>query len=129
LGASWLLFSVGLLGILLSFLFSHQACMFEIGVGEEALGNPGYKRKRNPWSIATTLCNALCVAFLFSGLLCWSVFAFDNLSHGDTPMNKVQTPTEKKGYAPPPSPAKPPSQHEAPSPPTAPPPTQPTPKK
>jgi hypothetical protein len=36
LGVSWLLFSLGLLAILLSFLFSHRACMFEIGVSEKA---------------------------------------------------------------------------------------------
>jgi hypothetical protein len=83
LGASWLLFSLGLLAILLSFLFSHRACMFEIEVGERSLGNSGYKRKSNPWSIATNWCNILCVAFLFFGLLCWSTFAFDNLKHGD----------------------------------------------
>jgi hypothetical protein len=29
LGAAWLFFSLGLLSILLSFLFSHRACLFE----------------------------------------------------------------------------------------------------
>ncbi|HLZ00237.1 MAG TPA: hypothetical protein VKT33_14355 [Candidatus Angelobacter sp.] len=37
LAVSWLLFSVGLLAILLSFLFSHQACMFEIKTGHDDL--------------------------------------------------------------------------------------------
>ena len=126
LGASWLLFSVGLLAILLSFLFSHRACMFEIEVGGKALADSAYQRSRNPWSVATNWCNALCVGLLFLGLLCWSVFAFDNLNYGDTMMNKVQTPTTdyvKKGYTPPPPPAKAPSQ------PTAPPAPQPAPKK
>src|ERR1039458_8552640 len=47
LGASWLLFSLGLLAILLSFLFSHRACMFEIEVAEKALGDRSFKRERN----------------------------------------------------------------------------------
>jgi len=126
LGASWLLFSLGLLAILLSFLFSHRACMFEIEVGEKALGNKDYKRNRNPWSIATNWCNGLCVAFLFLGLLCWSTFAFDNLMHGGAPMNKVQTPGDaQKGYVPPASPAKAPSQQQSPSPPPSAPPAAP----
>jgi hypothetical protein len=122
LGAAWLLFSLGLLTILLSFLFSHQACVFEIAGATEALSNSEYQPKNNPWSLATGWCNCLCIVLLFLGLLCWSIFAFDNLSRGDTvTMNKVQTPIEKKGYVPPP-PAKAP-------PPTAPPATKPTPKK
>jgi uncharacterized membrane protein len=123
LESSWLLFSFGLLAILLSFLFSHRACMFEIEVGAEALGKKDYNRRRNPWSTATNCCNILCIILLFSGMLCWSIFASDNIRYGDTQMNKVATPTEKKGYVPPPQPAR------APSPPAAPPAAQPTPKK
>jgi len=115
LGASWVLFSCGLLAILLSFLFSHRACMFQIGVAEKALGNKNYKPRKNPWSTATDLCNIVCVTLLFLGLLSWSMFAFDNLSHGDE-MNKVQIPSlEKKGYVPPRPPAKAPAQQQAPS--------------
>jgi len=91
LGASWLLFSLGLLAILLSFLFSHRACMFEIEVAEKALGDRSFKRERNRWSIATNWCNFLCVGLLCLGLLSWSMFAFFNLSHGDAQVNKVQT--------------------------------------
>ena len=123
LGASWLLFSLVLLAILLSFLFSHRACMFEIEVAEKALGDRSFKRERNRWSIATNWCNFLCVGLLCLGLLSWSMFAFFNLSHGDAPVNKLQTPTEKEDYVPPPPPAK------TPSPPTAPPTTQTIPKK
>jgi hypothetical protein len=129
LKVSWLLFSLGLLAILLSFLFSHQACMYEIKVGENALGKGTHGRERNPWSIATNCCNILCILFFFSGLLCWSSFASDNLRHGETPMNKVVTPTEKRGYVPPPPPAKAPSQQQAPSSSPTPPATRPTPKK
>lgn len=125
LGASWLLFSLGLLAILLSFVFSHRACMFEIDVGQKALGSCDYKRRRNLWSVATTSCNVLCIVLLFVGLLCWSRFAFDNLSHRGAPMDKVQISTEKRGYVPPAPPAKAPSQPQPPSPPT----TQPAPKK
>ena len=122
LGTSWLLFSLGLLAILLSFLFSHRACLFEIEGATEALSDGGYQAKKNPWSLATDWCNRLCVVFLFSGLVCWSTFALDNLRSGDImTVNKVQPPTEKRGYVPPP-PAKAP-------PPTVPPTTKPAPKK
>jgi hypothetical protein len=124
LGASWLLFSLGLLAILLSFVFSHRACMFEIDVGQKALGSCDFKRKRNLWSVATISCNFLCIALLFIGLLCWSRFAFENLSHKEAPMDKLQISTEKRGYVPPAPPAKAPSQQQAP-----PPTTQSTPKK
>jgi hypothetical protein len=80
LGASWLLFSLGLLAILLSFVFSHRACMFEIDVGQKALGSCDFKRKRNLWSVATISCNFLCIALLFIGLLCWSRFALKTLA-------------------------------------------------
>lgn len=131
LGAAWLMFSLGLLAILLSFLFSHRACIFQIGVSEKALGNKDYTWEGNPWSKATNWCNIACVALLFLGLVCWSTFAFDNLRYGAAAeMNKVQTPTEKKGYVPPPPPAKAPSQQQAfPPPPTKPPTTQSIPKK
>ncbi len=69
LGASWLLFSLGLLAILLSFLFSHRACMFQIGVGEKVLRSKDYKPERNPWSNATNWCNIARVALLFCGIL------------------------------------------------------------
>ena len=123
LGASWLFFSFGLLTILLSFLFSHRACIFEIEVASSALTLRGCQPKRNRWSRITNWCNFLCVGFLFLGLLCWSVFAFANLSRGGTQLNKVQSPPEKRGYVPPPQPARP-----SPAP-TVPAPTQPTPRK
>lgn len=108
LGAAWLLFSSGLLIILLSFLFSHRACLFEIECYTTRLGSPSFQPKRNVWSVITDYCNFLSVTLLFVGLLCWSVFGFENLSHGDYPtsMNKAQNPIEKKGYVPPPAPAK-----------------------
>ena len=37
-----------------------------------------------------------CVVFLFFGLLCWSKFAFDNLSRVDTTATTVQTPVGKE---------------------------------
>jgi hypothetical protein len=129
LGASWLLFSLGLLAILLSFLFSHRACLFEIEVGQKVMDDSGFKRGKNRWSQATNWCNIGCIVFLFLGLLCWSKFALDNLYRGEGQMIKVMTPTEKKGYVPPPSSAKPPSQQQAPTPPAASPTSQPAPKK
>jgi hypothetical protein len=117
LGASWLLFCLGLLVVLLSFLFSHRACLFDIEVATREMTIRGYPAKHNRWGIITDVCNFLCVFLLFTGLLCWSRFAFDNLSQGgSTSMNKLLTPTEKKGYVPPAPPAKAPQ-----APPTPPP--------
>lgn len=115
LATSWVAFSLGLLAILLSFLFSHRACMHEIDVGAEALGKPDYKRKKNGWSIATNWCNGLSVGLLFIGILCWSRFAFINLSIGGVPVNKVQSVPEKRGYVPPSPPAKAPDPQQGPS--------------
>jgi hypothetical protein len=122
LGASWILFSLGLLAVMLSFLFSHKACMFEIEVGAQELKDPNFKRARNMCSSFTTWSNYLCVAFLFLGLMSWSVFAFENLRVGDSAVSDSNIPPQKieKGYVPPPpAPRNPP--------PTAPPPTPPSP--
>lgn len=78
LGVSWGLFSIGLLAILLSFLFSHRACMFEISVGEKALGK-SENRPHNKWSDRTDFCNFASVLSLFGGLVTWSIFALVNL--------------------------------------------------
>lgn len=123
LGLSWVLFSFGLLAILLSFLFSHRACLFDIEVNGQDLNAPNSSRQTNLWSVATSYCNGFAVFLLFLGILCWSIFAFDNIGHGETTMNKVQTPGEKKGYVPPPPPVK--STPQPPPPPTS----QPSPKK
>jgi len=95
LGASWTLFSLGLLCVMLSFLFSHKACIFEIDEGREALGKPEREPKKNRWSLLTTSCNYLCVGFFFVGLLSWSTFAFENLGTGKkTVNNPASTPTQ-----------------------------------
>ena len=124
LGASWGLFSFGLLAVMLSFLFSHKACMFEIEVGARALEDPHFKRPRNKCSSLTTCCNYLCVGFLFFGLLSWSVFAFQNLRVGDSAVSDSKNPPQKieKGYVPPPPAQRtPPPTAPAPTPPSTPP--------
>ena len=126
LGISWFAFSFGLLAILLSFLFSHRACLHEIQVGEDALGKPDHKRAKNRWAIATNWCNVLSLSFLFLGILAWSTFAFDNLSLGGVPMKRPpdqnQHDSGKAGYVPPSAPARPPQQQTPPPAPPAPPP-------
>lgn len=122
LGA-WFLFSFGLLSILLSFLFSHRACMVEIDKGQEWLnkyvkGEEELAPRKNYWSVATDSCNVACIVLLFSGLISWSVFAYQNLSQGDSQVNKVEVPSEKKGYVPP-SPPKAPPPQQTPSRPTS----------
>jgi hypothetical protein len=124
LGTSWALFSFGLLGVMLSFLFSHKACMFEIEVGAEGLGKDDYTPPKNIWSSITTCCNYLCVACLFVGLLSWSVFAFENLTTGENTLSDSKVPPPaphkvEKGYTPPPpAPRTPPPAAPPSSPPT-----------
>ncbi len=130
---AWLLFSFGLLSIMLSFLFSHKACMVEIDRGQEWLdkfmkGEKKFEQRKNRWSVATDCCNVVCIVLLFLGLFSWSLFAYENLRQGDAQMNKVDVPVEKKGYVPPPPPKTPPQQ-QAPSRPTPPPANQPAPQK
>ena len=119
---AWSLFAFGLLLILLSFLFSHRACNFQIDYITRKLKDQNYE-KRNHWSLITDICNYFCIVFLFLGLVAWSVFAFDNLRLRErAPMNNVPQPTREKveeGYVPPPPPARVPQQQPA-----APPPAQ-----
>lgn len=80
LGTSWTCFIVGLLAAILSFLFSHEACLFRIEEGEHLLRNPDAEPLRNRWASLTGWCNYLCVAFLFLGVAAWVVFALENLA-------------------------------------------------
>jgi len=125
LAASWTCFSIGLLGVMLSFLFSHRACMFEIETGWKQLQDPAFKPPKNLWSSITYVCNYLCVSLLFLGLMSWSVFACENLSTGESTLGKPnvpQTDSEKRGYVPPSTPPRTP-------PPTVPPSSPPPPAK
>jgi hypothetical protein len=109
LGGAWFSFACGLLLILLSFLFSHRACMFEVECATNKVRDPNCPAQRNIWSVLTDWCNFLCIGCLFFGLLTWSVFAFKNLGkEGNQPMNRVDKPSVEKGYVPPP-PAKQPA--------------------
>jgi uncharacterized membrane protein len=118
---SWLCFSLGILVIMLSFLFSHRACLFEIERAYDAVTEPeSAQAKQNRWADATHICNGLCVALLFAGIVLWGHFAIINLKH---PENTAMSETVKKGYVPP-QPARPqPSQQ-----PSQPPQQQPKPK-
>jgi len=80
LGLAWGLFSFGLLSVMLSFLFSHKACMFDIAQGMEELKNPKYQRPKNRFSPITDGCNYAGIGLLFLGLLSWSIFALENLT-------------------------------------------------
>ena len=77
---AWLLFSFGLLGIMLSFLFSHKACMFDIATGMEELKDRNYQRPKNHFSPITDWCNYVGIGLLFLGLISWLVFALENLA-------------------------------------------------
>jgi hypothetical protein len=80
LGTSWTCFVIGLLAVILSFLFSHKACLFRIEEGEYLMRNPKAEPLKNRWATLTGCCNYLCVAFLFVGVLAWVVFALENLA-------------------------------------------------
>jgi hypothetical protein len=115
LGFAWFLFSFGLFAALLSFIWSHKACMFEIDAASAALGKPGAQRPSNKWSTLTDWCNYLCIGLLFLGLASWSIFALENLDQGENIMsqqsqNQPPQPYEKveKGYVPPKAPPPPP---------------------
>lgn len=71
--ASWLSFTVGLLAVILSLLFSQRACFFRIEESEIQLRNPGAEPQKDWWGTCTHWCNALCVAFLFCGVIAWII--------------------------------------------------------
>lgn len=80
LGIAWGLFSFGLLSVMLSFLFSHKACIFDIASGMEELKCRDYQRPKNRFSPVTDWCNYVGICLLFLGLLSWMTFALENLS-------------------------------------------------
>jgi hypothetical protein len=86
LGGAWFLFSAGLLAALMSFIWSHKACMSEIDAATATLGKPNAQRSANRWSALTDKCNYVCVGLLFLGLSFWSVFALENLTQGGNPV-------------------------------------------
>ena len=80
LGLAWGLFSFGLLSVMLSFLFSHKACMFDIAEGMKELKESKHMRLKNRFSPITDGCNYAGIGLLFLGLLAWSIFALENLT-------------------------------------------------
>lgn len=80
LGIAWTLFSFGLLSVMLSFLFSHKACVFDIATGMEELKSRDYQRPKNRFSLITDWCNYVGIGLLFFGLLSWMTFALENLA-------------------------------------------------
>ena len=77
---SWSCFTFGLLAVILSFLFSHKACIARIDESAELLTNPKAAPKGDLWGTLTSWCNYLCVGFLFLGVVAWVVFAVENLA-------------------------------------------------
>ena len=77
---SWSCFTIGLLAVILSFLFSHKACLARIDDGAEQLSNPNAKATADRWGTLTSWCNYLCVGFLFFGVVAWVIFALENLA-------------------------------------------------
>ena len=120
LGGAWLLFASGLLAALMSFIWSHRACMSEIDAASATLGKPDVQRPVNRWSALTDWCNYVCVGLLFLGLVFWSIFALENLSEGENVMaqhsqNQPPQPYQKeeRGYVPPKAPPPPPRTNQS----------------
>ena len=111
LEASWLCFSIGVLAILLSFLFSHRACLCAIDRAYDSTNGSVDAAKPNRWSAATNICNWSSVAFFFVGILFWTYFVISNLNHIE--IATVADPL-KKGYVPPAPPKQPPQQPSQP---------------
>jgi hypothetical protein len=80
LGISWSCFTVGLLAVVLSFLFSHKACISRIEESAATLANPKAKAAKDLWGGLTSFCNYACVVLLFCGVVAWIVFAVENLA-------------------------------------------------
>ena len=80
LGISWSCFTAGLLAVILSFLFSHKACLVRIDESAHLMRNPEAEALRNPWATWTAVCNYSCVVLLFCGVIAWTTFALENLA-------------------------------------------------
>lgn len=78
---SWLSFTLGLLAVVLSFLFSQRTCFFRIEESEIQLRNPKAKPRKDWWGACTHWCNGLSVALLFFGVIAWIIFAIENLAN------------------------------------------------
>jgi hypothetical protein len=77
---SWSSFTVGLLAVVLSFLFSHKACLARIDESAARLANPEVETAKDSWGALTSFCNYACVGLLFFGVVAWIVFAVENLA-------------------------------------------------
>lgn len=101
LGLSWTAFTVGLLAIMLSFLFSHRACTWSIERTYDELVIGG-RPKINPWGRATTVLNYVTVGLLFFGISFWGIFVFANMRVSESKQSMAESSTPlKKGYVPP----------------------------
>ncbi len=77
---SWSCFTAGLAAVVLSFLFSQKACFFRIEESEIQLRDPKAPARKDVWGQCTQWCNWSCVGFLFAGIVCWIVFAIENIT-------------------------------------------------
>ena len=97
LGLSWTAFTVGLLAIMLSFLFSHRACTWSIERTYDELVIGG-RPKINPWGRATTVLNYVTVGLLFFGISFWGIFVFANMRVSESKQSMAESSTPlKKG--------------------------------
>lgn len=98
LGIAWTCFIVGLLAVLLSFLFSHRACLARIDECANRLQNPNAPTPIDFWGTLTTIANWTCVALLFLGVGAWTVFALQNLAvKGRTNAEQTSSSTTTRG--------------------------------
>lgn len=106
LGIAWLLFVLGLLAIMVSFLLSHRACVFEANRTDRLITEPAnhetIRKESNICSTWTTWCNYISIALLFIGMVAWSAFAFLNIQTEGGKMTdpSKQPQREERGYVP-----------------------------
>jgi hypothetical protein len=77
---AWLCFTIGLIAIGLSFLFSHQTCMARIEYSEARLRNRDAIEPKDKWGQLTYWCNYGCLGFLLLGVIAWITFAIENIA-------------------------------------------------
>lgn len=77
IATSWICFSISLIVILLSFLFSQIACREQIDIAYDSMLRN--MERQTKWGKITTLCNYISIVTLIAAIVFWGFFAFWNI--------------------------------------------------
>ncbi|HXF90876.1 MAG TPA: hypothetical protein VNJ29_02990 [Candidatus Nitrosotenuis sp.] len=81
LAISWLFFSISLVSVVCSYLFSQHAILKQMDLNKQNSKKKGSKDEKNVWTTATVITNWLSlIAFLFA-LTFWCSFIYWNKFH------------------------------------------------